>query len=231
IKPDGSLAWWRMVAGGVASPLARDTQDRVWMRTGAGTAIAMSRRGGVVGFAKIGRAMTLGPTPLLDGGVVVGNPSGELGLIGEYGRFRRGFLEGPRGFWALASGFLALGSKNLERLGSDLGVTWMRLDVDTVFCRWPIVTLEAGEIRWIDNGGSVTAHVAAEGGLSTPSACTTTSLFAVDERGGVVQLRPSGERLRLEAGDGTLIALDASLPGALLLAYRDGRLVALKVAP
>ena len=90
-----------------------------------------------------------------------------------------------------------------------------------------------GEARSFDGGpdGSVAASTAVEGTLGEPSTCTSTSVFAVDERNEVVQIRRGGSRGHVDAPGGPLVALDASRSGALLAAYRDGRVLSLKVAP
>ena len=231
IRPDGSLAWESTVAGGVLSPLAVDSQERVWLRTGSGTAIAMSRRGGVVGFSKIGRALSLGPTALAGGGVVVGSPAGELRLIGDYGRFRKVSVA-PTLSWleSRASGFLALASRALTQYGSELDAIWTR-DVDELLCVTPLVTREAEELRWIGDDGSVVARVALSGAVTGPGACTPSSVFALDEHGDLAQFRKGSGVLRIDSSGGAPISLDASQPGRLVVAYRDGRVTALKAVP
>jgi outer membrane protein assembly factor BamB len=228
IKPDGSLAWDMSVAGGILSPLAPDAVGRVWVRTGSGTAIAISRRGGVVGFAKIGRAMTLGPTPLTGGGVVVASP-GELGLIGDYGQFRRRavtpFLTGLR---AVGSGFVGFREGSLTFFDAELGAVFSRDETEALLCASPLVTLEAGAIRWLAPDGRVTDQARAPRDVAEPSACTASSVFAVDGAGSVVQVRRSGEMSRLDSASGTVIGLVPSRPGALVVAYQDGRVVAQK---
>jgi hypothetical protein len=232
IQPDGSLAWWKTIAGGVASELALDPRGRVWLRTGSGTAIAVSRRGGVVGFAKIGRAMTLGPVPLANGSVVVASPAGELGLIGDFGKYRRGSLPPPLlGLRAFGAGFIAIRDGSLTRIDSDLHSGWVRSDVGALLCTDPLVTFEKGALRWLTSDGSVAASAGIDGTLGEPSTCTSTSVFAVDERNELVQIRRSGSRGHVDAPAGPLLALDASRSDALVAAYRDGRVLSLKVAP
>jgi hypothetical protein len=229
IRPDGSLAWESTVAGGVLSPLAVDSQERVWLRTGSGTAIAMSRRGGVVGFSKIGPTLTLGPTALAGGGVVVGSPAGELRLIGDFGRFRKVSVA-PTLSWlgSRASGFLALASRALTQYGSELGAIWTRGDVEELLCVTPLVTREAQELRWIGDDGSVVARVALSGAVTGPGACTPSSVFALDEHGDLAQFRKGSGVLRIDSPGGTPISLDASQRGRLVVANRDGRITALK---
>jgi hypothetical protein len=53
-------------------------------------------------------------------------------------------------------------------------------------------------------------------------------LFAVDGAGNVIQIRRSGELLRLHVASGTVLGLVPSRPGALVVAYQDGRLLSLK---
>jgi outer membrane protein assembly factor BamB len=229
IKPDGSLAWETYVAGGVVSPLAVDSSGRIWLRTGSGTALAYSRRGGVVGFAKIGRGMTLGPAPLAGGGVVVAS-SDELGLIGEFGKFRRlSVAQGLTALRPLGQGFVGLRSGSLTRFDADLGATWARDEVDALLCTSPLVTLEAGTLRWLASDGRVLGDAKATGVVDGASACTASSVFAIDGAGNLVQIRNNGERLRLDAASGRVVGLEASRSGALVAAYQDGRVVALKV--
>jgi hypothetical protein len=233
IRPDGSLAWESTVAGGVLSPLAVDSQERVWLRTGSGTAIAMSRRGGVVGFSKIGRALSLGPAALARGGVVVGSPAGELRLIGDYGRFRKVSVA-PTLSWLAprAPGFLALASRALTQYGPELDAIWTRNDVDELLCTTPLVTREAQELRWLaDDGAGVVARVAVSGAVTGPSACTQSSVFALDAHGDLAQFRKTGGVLSIDSPGGAPVALDASQPGRLVVAYRDGRITALKAVP
>jgi outer membrane protein assembly factor BamB len=232
IRPDGSLAWESTVAGGVLSPLAVDSQERVWLRTGSGTAIAMSRRGGVVGFSKIGRAISLGPAALARSGVVVGSPAGELRLIGDYGRFRKASVDPPLSWLRpRAPGFLALASRALTQYGAELEAIWTRSDVDELLCTTPLVTREAQELRWIADDGGVVARVAVSGAVTGPSACTQSSVFALDARGDLAQFRKVGGVLSIDSPGGNPIALDASQPGRLVVAYRDGRITALKAVP
>jgi hypothetical protein len=231
IRSDGSLAWSAVIGGGAAAPLARDVDERVWIRTGSGTAIAYSRRGGVVGFAKLARTMTLGPAALARGGVLVASPGGELGLIGDYGKFRRGTLSGAlTGVWANESGFLALGGGMLRELDVLLGVVWAVEGIDELLCSTPVVVRAGGEIRWLSGTGAVVARVASPSALTPPSACAASSLFAVDASGGVVQVRTNGELTRFDRAGGALVGLVPSRPGALVAAYQDGRVVALKAA-
>jgi outer membrane protein assembly factor BamB len=229
IKPDGSLAWEAYVAGGVVSPLAMDSSGRIWLRTGSGTVLAYSRRGGVVGFAKVGRAMTIGPAPLAGGGVVIAAPD-ELGLIGEFGKFRRlSVAPGLFGVRQLAEGFVGLRAGSLTRFDADLGAAWARDGVDALLCTNPLVTLEAGSLRWLAPDGRVLGDAKASGVVAGASACTASSVFAVDGAANVVQVRNNGERMSLDAASGKVVGLDASRPGALVAAYQDGRVVALKV--
>jgi hypothetical protein len=69
----------------------------------------------------------------------------------------------------------------------------------------------------------------ASGVVAGASACTASSVFAVDGAANVVQVRNNGERMSLDAASGKVVGLDASRPGALVAAYQDGRVVALKV--
>jgi len=231
IRPDGSLAWATTVFGGVLPPLAVDAQDRVWLRTGSGTAVAYSRRGGVVGFAKIGRAATLGPVVSGTRGVLVASPAGELGLIGDFGKFRRTTIpQTLTNVWSYERGFLAFGERKLSELDAELAVGWSRPDVDALLCATPVVTREAGEIRWLAEDGGVRARVASPLGATEPSACTGASLFAVDARGAIVHVRSNGDVVRLDSPAGALVGLAPTRPGSLVAAYQDGRVVALKAA-
>jgi hypothetical protein len=230
LRPDGSLAWSAFVASGVLAPLERDAADRVWFRTSGGTTIAYSRRGGVVGFAKVGRSMAFGPTAVARDVLVAGR-GGELGLIGDFGRYRRASVPGPlRGVWAHESGYLALGSRLLRELDRELGVVWSHPAVDELLCTRPVVVRSEREIRWLAPDGSVRARAAAPALVTRPSACSAASLFAVDSRGGIVQVRSTGESLRLEDARGVVVGLVPLLPGTLVASYQDGRLVALKAA-
>ncbi|HEX6275734.1 MAG TPA: PQQ-binding-like beta-propeller repeat protein [Polyangiaceae bacterium] len=231
IRPDGSLAWTAVIGGGAVGPLVRDADERVWVRTGSGAAVAYSRRGGVVGFAKLARTMTVGPAAMGRGGVLVGSPGGELGLIGDYGKFRRGALPGPlKNVWAHEAGFLALGAGTLRELDLTLGVVWSLDGVDEVFCTSPVVVRTGSDIRWLSDSGGVSSRVPAPFQLARPSACAASSLFAVDARGAVVHLRSSGDYVRFEDAGGALVGLVPSRPGSLVAAYQDGRVVALKAA-
>jgi hypothetical protein len=229
LRPDGSLAWTAFVSGGVVSSLARDANDRIWFRTGANTVVAYSRRGGVVGFAKPPRAMTLGPAAFGRAGVLLASPDGELGLIGDYGKFRRAAVPGPvREVWAYEPGFLALGTNTLRELDAGLRAGFTRVGVHQLLCTTPLVVREDNEIRWLARDGSVRTRVTAPAPLARPAACKGSSLFAVDGRGGVVQLRSTGESMPLDGPAGALVGLAVAPPAALVAAYQDGRVLALK---
>jgi outer membrane protein assembly factor BamB len=231
IRADGSLAWTAVLGGGAAAPLVRDAEDRVWIRTGSGTAVAYSRRGGVVGFTKLARTMTLGPVALARGGVLVASPGGELGLIGDYGKFRRAALPSPlTNVWAHESGFLALGGGTLRELDPSLGVVWSQDGIEELFCTSPVVVRAGSELRWLSASGDARARVPAPFPLAPPSACAGSSLFAVNGRGAVVQVRSSGDTVRFDDAGGALVGLVPLRPGALVAAYQDGRVVALKAA-
>jgi outer membrane protein assembly factor BamB len=230
IRSDGSFAWETYIAGGVQSALAVDAQERVWLRTGAGTALALSRRGGVVGFAKLARGVTLGPAPLTPGGVLVASPEGELRLIGDFGKSTRNSISGPlTNVLASASGPLLFGPGTLRALSAELAVAWTHSGVEELLCATPIVARAAGEVRWLSDVGSVQVRVAAHGLVTGPSACSGSSLFAVDARGGIVQVRSNGDVIRVDGPGGALVGLAPIRPGSLVAAYQDGRVIALKV--
>lgn len=230
IKPDGSLLWETTVAGGVVSPLAVDAESRVWMRTGSGTTIAYSRRGGVVGFAKTGRATSVGPTPLTGLGVLVGDPEGGFTLIGDFGKNRRFRASPPSSVVAIEGGFALLSGGSLLAYGRELSTTFNLAGVEAVVCAKPLVARRKNELVWLAPNGSVEAHVPV-GAFEGPSTCRASSVFAVEGSGRILELRPSGEVTPIDAASGEVSALEAARPGALVVAYRDGRVVALKVAP
>jgi hypothetical protein len=231
IKPDGSLLWETAVAGGVVSPLAIDDKERVWLRTGSGTAVAYSRRGSIVGFAKIGRTATLGPTPIAGQGVLVGEPEGTFTLIGELGKTRRFHAVFESSVVAVQGGFAGLGQGSLFSYGESLSVAWNHSGVEKLLCASPLVALHQRELLWLAPDGRVEASVRAENGLEGTSVCRGSSVFAVDAGGQILELRPGGAVTPIDRASGEVLALEATVPGALVVAYRDGRVVALKVTP
>jgi hypothetical protein len=126
------------------------------------------------------------------------------------------------------AGFVGFREGSLTFFDAELGAVFSRDETEALLCASPLVTLEAGAIRWLAPDGRVTDQARAPRDVAEPSACTASSVFAVDGAGSVVQVRRSGEMSRLDSASGTVIGLVPSRPGALVVAYQDGRVVAQK---
>jgi len=160
---EGTLLWVSSVIGGVSSPPVVDQSSKVWLTTGQGTLLGFSSRGGLVGFARLGSAHTLGPAPLPNGGVVVASTDGKLRFLGQPSAPAPTVVSAPLVDLEVgASGLFLLGAEGLSRLdAADGEERWSRTTVERVACASPaLVVVEDEGLRWLSAEGEPRARVA-----------------------------------------------------------------------
>lgn len=231
LDADGTLLWASSVSGGVKSPPVVDRDRRVWVTTGQGTVLGFSARGGIVGFARVGSARTLGPAPLADGGVVIASVDGSLRIAGHPGAARLGMASAPVvGLEAAEDALLVLGADGLARFDTRAGEErWSRMDVARVACATPsLVVVEQQGLRWLSAQGEPKARVDVQVGAQRPIACLGDgSLLVPDDAGALLRVDATGVRARAKLPPGRLVSLDPTDSGLVIAGYRDGRVLAL----
>jgi len=232
LDAEGTLLWVTSVAGGVRSPPAVDRQGRVWVTTGQGTLLGFSDRGGIVGFARVGSAGTVGPTPLEDAGVAIGGVDGQLRIIaGHPGGVARATSSSPvMELDAVKGALFVLAADGLSRFEPALGEErWSRMDVARVACSEPLVVVEHQGLRWLSAQGEPQAAVPVAVGAQRPVACLPDdSLLVIDEAGNLVRVDRSGIKARAKLPAGRLVSLDPTNDGTVIAGYRDGRVLAFR---
>lgn len=233
LDPDGSLAWVSSVVGGVTSAPILDREARVWLTTGQGTLLGFSSHGGIVGFIRVGNARTLGPAPLASGGVAIASVNGALKVAGNRGFSARMVAAAP--VLELESGpdaLFVLGGEGLSRFDTKEGEErWSRGDVARVACSEPaLVVVDDGGLGWLSPRGELTAHVAVTAGAHRPIACLPNGeLLVADDGGNLVRLGAAGIKARARLPEGRLLSLEARSDGVVVAAYRDGRVLGLRL--
>jgi len=229
---EGTLLWVSSVAGGVSSPAVVDQSSKVWITTGQGTVLGFSSHGGLVGFARLGTAPTLGPAPLPGGGVVVGNTDGKLRILGQASPAGRAVASSPLVDLEVGKdGLFLLGTEGLSRRdASDGEERWSRLAVKRVACASPaLVVVEAQGLRWLSAEGEPRARVAVPVGEHRAVACLSDgSLVVPDDAGMLLRVDANGVRARARMPAGRLVSLDPASGGLLIAGYRDGRVLAIR---
>jgi outer membrane protein assembly factor BamB len=232
LEPDGTLAWVSNIAGGVTSPAVVDGEQRVWVTTGQGTLLGFSSHGGVVGFAHVGSARTLGPAALAGGGVAIASVNGDLKIAGQRAPAAHAVATAP--VVELQSGadaLFVLDGEGLARFDTAAGEErWSRTDVARVACSLPaLVVVDEYGLGWLSPRGELVAHVAFAVGRHRSIACLANgAVLVADDAGSLVWLEASGIKARGTLPEGRLVSLDPTRDGLLVAAYRDGRVVALR---
>jgi hypothetical protein len=232
LDADGTLLWVSSVIGGVSSPPVVDHQRRVWVTTGQGTLLGFSDRGGIVGFARLGPAPTIGPTLLDDGGVAIASVSGELRIAGRAGSNPRVTASSPIfGLQAGKNALFVLAAEGLAQFDpAAVEERWSRVDVARVACAEPLVVVEHAGLRWLSAQGEPQAEVRVTIGAQRPVACLSDgSLLVIDETGALLRAARSGIQARAKLPPGRLVSLDPAPGGMVIAGYRDGRVLALRV--
>jgi hypothetical protein len=227
---DGGLRWSSRVPGGVTAPPALDARGRLWIMTGGGTLLGYGRHGGVMGFAKVSPAPTLGPVALERGEVAVVSADGTVRVTAPFSAVQRAVTAAPlRDLRASGDALWALGPDALVRLeGTPPAKRWERAGVTHIACTRPsLVVLEAGVARWLSDAGEPAAAVAWSAPAGGPLACLRDgSLLGVSATGELLRVSPSfARKLRLPAGD--VLGLEPTAAGLIIAAFRDGRVLGL----
>jgi len=228
---EGTLLWVSSVAGGVSSPAVIDRSSKVWVATGQGTLLGFSSHGGLVGFARIGTAPTLGPTPLPGGGVVVASADGKLRILGGESSARRAIASSLVDLEVGRDALFLLGAEGLSRLdAADGEERWSRTSVERLACASPaLVVVEAQGLRWLSSEGEPRARVPLPVGEHRAVACLGDgSLIVADDGGTLLRVDAGGVRARAQLPAGRLLSLDAAQGGLLIAGYRDGRVLAVR---
>jgi hypothetical protein len=229
---EGTLAWVSSVLGGVSSPPVLDAASHVWVATGQGTLLGFSEHGGIVGFARLGAARTLGLAPLPSGGVAVASVDGSVRIAGRPG----GGLRTASGAPLLAveaggSGLFVLGAAGLSRFDAAEGEErWFRSSVVRLACSSPaLVVVEGAGLRWLSAEGEPGAAVTLAMGTQRALACLDDgSLVVPDDSGALARVDARGVRARVKLPPGRLVSLDPAKGGLLIAGYRDGRVLAVE---
>lgn len=227
---EGTLLWVSSVVGGVSSPPVVDQSSKVWVATGQGTLLGFSSHGGLVGFARLGTARTLGPAPLPNGGVVVASTDGRLRFLGQSSVPASTLLSAPLVDLEVGEGGLfLLGAEGLSRLdAADGEERWSRTTVERVACASPaLVVVEDQGLRWLSPEGEPRARVALAVGRHRAIACLDDgSLVVGDDTGTLLRVDATGVKARSRLPAGRLVSLDPAAGGLLIAGYRDGRVLA-----
>jgi len=227
---DGGLRWSALVPGGVTAPPALDSRGRLWITTGAGTLLGYGRHGGVMGFAKINPAPTLGPVPLERGEVVVASADGTLRVTAPFSGVQRAVTAAPlRDLRASHDALWVLGPDALVRFeGTPPAKRWERPGVSRIACTRPsLVVLEAGVAHWLSDTGEPAASVAWGAPPGGPLSCLRDgSLLGVSANGELLRVSPGAtHKFQLPRGD--VLGLEPTAAGLVVAAFRDGRVLGL----
>lgn len=233
LDPDGTLAWVSSIVGGITSAPILDRQARVWVTTGQGTLLGFSSRGGIVGYARFGNERTLGPAALAGGGVAIASVNGALKVAGNRAFSAR--MVAPAPVVELDSGpdaLFVLGGEGLSRFDTPEGEErWSRGDVARVACSEPaLVVVDERGLGWLSPRGELVAHVDVALGPHRPVACLPDGeLLVADDAGNLVRLDRTGVKARAKLPEGRLLSLDPRSDGIIVAAYRDGRVLGLRL--
>jgi hypothetical protein len=232
IAPDGGLAWSTTVVGGVATAPVVDAKGRLWVGTRARTLLGFSSRGAVSAFARVGPAPLAGPIALPGGEVALAAADGTLRVAGgPRGGLSEPSAEAIHAIFLREGSLFALGDGGLLRFDADpLAERWRRAGVERVLCTLPeLAVLEQGALRFVTARGEPGPGVAFPAPRDAPVACLPDGrLLVVDAPRSLLRLDASGATSRRAIPDGDVLAVRALPPLTALLAYRGGRVVALR---
>jgi outer membrane protein assembly factor BamB len=234
LEPDGTLAWVSSIAGGLTSAPVLDSEQRVWVTTGQGTLLGYSSHGGVVGYARLGSMRSIGPAALAGGGVAIASVNGDLKIAGHRGIPAHAVANGPVvELKASDDALFVLAGDGLSRFDTAAGEErWSRTDVARVACSAPaLVVVDQHGLGWLSSRGELVAHVAVAVGSYRPIACLPSgTLLVADDAGSLLRLDASGVKAHAKLPEGRLISLDVTSDGVVVAAYRDGRVLGLRLA-
>jgi hypothetical protein len=232
IDPDGGLAWVTTVVGGVATAPVVDDKGRIWVGTRARTLLGFSSRGGISAFARVGPAPLAGPVALPGGEVALASADGSVRVAGgPRGGASEPSPEAIRGLFLGEGSLLALGDAGLVRFDvGPLAERWRRPGVERVLCTRPeLAVLEQGALRFLTLRGEPGSAVAFPAPREAPVACLPEGgLLVASAPRTMLRLDASGASSRRAIPAGDVLSLHAFPPAAALIAYRGGRVVALR---
>lgn len=232
IDPDGGLAWATTVVGGVATAPVVDDKGRIWVGTSGRTLLGFSSRGSVAAFARVGPAPLAGPVALPGGEVALASADGSVRIAGG----PRSSATEPSGE-AIRSLFLGenslfgFGDAGLVRFDPDpLAERWRRSGVERVLCSRPdLVVVEHGALRFLTLRGEPGPSVAFPASLDAPATCLPDGgVLVVNGARSLLRLDASGASSRRVIPAGDVLSVHAVPSAAALVAYRSGRVVALR---
>lgn len=232
IDADGGLAWVTTVVGGVATAPVVDERGRIWVGTRARTLLGFSARGAVSAFARIGPAPLAGPVALPGGEVAVASADGSVRLAGaSRSAASEPSAEAIRGLFPGEGALFALGDAGLVRFDTEpLAERWRRVDVGRVLCTRPeLVVLERGALRVLSLRGEPGPSVPFPAASDAPAACLPDgAILVAGEPRSLLRLEPGGAPTRRAIPAGDVLSVHAIASAAALVAYRSGRVVALR---
>jgi hypothetical protein len=232
IDADGGLAWATTVVGGVATPPVVDERGRIWVGTRGRTLLGFSARGAVSAFARVGPAPLVGPVALFGGEVALASADGSIRLAGG-GRSSVTELSPAaiRGLFVGDGSLFALGDAGLVRFEtSPFAERWRRAGTERVLCARPgLVVLEQGVLRFLTVRGEPGPTVPFPAPADAPAACLSDgAILVTDAPRSLLRLDATGVSARRTIPPGDVLSVHAVASAAALIAYRSGRVVALR---
>jgi hypothetical protein len=232
IDADGGLAWTTTVVGGVATPPVIDERGRIWVGTRGRTLLGFSARGAVSAFARVGPLPLVGPVVLSGGEVALATADGGIRLAGAG---RSSALEpSPHAIRGLFSGdgsLFALGDAGLVRFETEpFTERWRRADTERVLCTRPgLVVLERGALRFLTVRGEPGPTLPFPAAVDAPTACLPDgALLVAGAARSLLRVDATGVSARRTIPAGDVLSLHPVANAAAIIAYRSGRVVALR---
>jgi outer membrane protein assembly factor BamB len=232
IDADGGLAWSTTVVGGVATPPIVDERGRIWVGTRGRTLLGFSARGAVSAFARVGPAPLVGPVALSGGEVALASTDGSIRLAGG-GRSSASEAspDAIRGLFLGDGSLFALGEGGLVRFETGtFAERWRRAGVERVLCARPaLVVLEGGVLRFLSVRGEPGPTIPFPAPADAPAACRPDGeILVTKEPRSLLHVRATGVTARRTIPAGDVLSVHAVASAAALIAYRGGRVVALR---
>jgi outer membrane protein assembly factor BamB len=232
LDSEGALVWATTVVGGIATPPVVDDRSRLWVGTRGRTLLAFSMRGGVSAFARVGAAPLSGPVALTGGEVALAASDGSIYLTGG-GKtaVTSASSEAIHGLFPGEDAVYALGEAGLLRFETaPLGERWRRAGVSRVLCTRPdLVVLERGGLRFLTPRGEPGSLVPFPAVPDAPATCLADgSVLVASDARFLLRLDARGTKARRPIPAGDVLSVHAVPSVAALVAYRSGRVVALR---
>jgi outer membrane protein assembly factor BamB len=232
IDSEGGLAWATTVVGGVATAPVIDERGRLWVGTRGRTLLGFSSRGAVSGFARIGPAPLAGPVALAGGEVALASADGSVHLAGGGKTVVTGASsEVIRAIFPGDGGLYALGDAGLLRFDTKPPAErWRRVGVSRVVCARPdLIVVENGSLRFLTPRGEPGPSVPFPAAPDAPATCLADgSVLVASGARSLVRLDARGTKAQRTIPAGDVLSLHSVPSAAALVAYRSGRVVALR---